>query len=237
MYLALFDLENALDTQQQALQPLCLLTGELLRRLDERCAALEDRGRFIELVRTQRCAARDEVADEIRLAEARRNFDRTGKRDDLRLDAVALQVVREDARIRRRDALALQHLWAFVRHARRQAERQAALAEVEAADLREQLRLALLENLEPPLLDDVEAHDAEVADVFLHQARNVVVAHQQHVDGHVFAVADQLILAARVAQAATHEEVERVVGQATGFLHGNLDSSICRHSHGKISIL
>ena len=99
----------------------------------------------------------------------------------------------------------MQRLRAAVRDSRGQAERQPALAEVEAADLREQLRLALLAQLEPPLLDDVEADDAEIADVLLHEARNVVVAHEQHVDGHVLAVADQLILAARVAQAAAHE--------------------------------
>ncbi len=168
--------------------------------------------------------ARHEVADQVGLAEARRDLDRTRERDDLRVDAVALQIVGEDARVGRRDPLALQLLRAFERHAGRQTEREPALAEVEPAHLAEEFLLALRDQLEAPLLDDVEADDAQVADVFLHEARNVVVANQQHVDRHVFAVADQLVLAARIAQAAANEQLERVVGQPAGLLHGDLDS-------------
>src|SRR6185436_15659120 len=96
-------------------------------------------------------------------------------------------------RVGGRDALALHRARAVIALAVGHAERQAALTEVEAAELAEELRLALLEHLEPPFLDDVEADDAEVADVLLHEPRDVVVAHEQHVDRHVLAEADQLI--------------------------------------------
>ena len=50
--------------------------------------------------------------------------------------------------------------------------------------------------LEALLLEHVEADEPEVADVFLHQVGNVVVAHEQHVERHVLAEAHELILAA-----------------------------------------
>ncbi len=95
--------------------------------------------------------------------------------------------------------------------------------------------LALLDHLELALLDDVEADDAEVADVFLHEARDVVVAHEQHVDRHVLAVADQLVLAAGVAEPAAHEQLEGVVREPAGLLDGDLDPGFRGNSHGHFS--
>ena len=68
------------------------------------------------------------------------------------------------------------------------------------------------------LFDDVQPDDAEIADVLLHQVGNVVVAHEQHIERHVLAVAHQLILAAAVLEAAADQQVERVVGQSPGLL-------------------
>ena len=74
------------------------------------------------------------------------------------------------------------------------------------------------------LFDDVQADDAEIADVLLHQVGNVVIAHEQHVERHVLAVAHQLIFAAAVLEAAADQQVERVVGQAPGFLQCDFEA-------------
>ena len=58
------------------------------------------------------------------------------------------------------------------------------------------------------LLDDVQTDDAKIANVLLHEVRDVVVAYEQHVERHVLAVAHQLILATAVLEAAPHEQVE-----------------------------
>ena len=39
------------------------------------------------------------------------------------------------------------------------------------------------------LLQHVQADEAQVADIFLHQIRDVVVAHEQHIERHVLAEA------------------------------------------------
>ena len=139
--LAFLDLQHALDPQQQALQPLRLVSGELLRRLDDRGAALEDRCRLVKLVRAQRGAARHEIADEVGFAETRRDLHRARERDDLRLHAVALQIIREDAWIRGRDALALQLLRPCERHAGRQVAAAQAPQAPRAAQLEAQVVL------------------------------------------------------------------------------------------------
>jgi hypothetical protein len=68
-------------------------------------------------------AARDEVADQVGLTEARRDLDGAGKRDDLRLDAVLLEVVAENSWIGRRDTLSLKRLRPAERDSDRQSER------------------------------------------------------------------------------------------------------------------
>ena len=52
-----------------------------------------------------------------------------------------------------------------------------------------------------------EADDAEIADVVSNQAGNVVVANEQQVDRHVFAIADELVLALGQLQAASFQQV------------------------------
>ena len=60
--------------------------------------------------------------------------------------------------------------------------------------------------------------DAELANILLDQIRNVVIAHEQDVERHVLAVADELVLAAAVLEPALRHQVERVVGEASGLL-------------------
>ena len=72
----------------------------------------------------------------------------------------------------------------------------------------------------------VAAHEAEVADVFLHQVRNVVVAHEQHVERHVLAEAHELIAAARELEAAALQQLERRIGEPARFLHGELEALV-----------
>ena len=80
-------------------------------------------------------------------------------------------------------------------------------------------------------LDDVQADEAEVADVLLHEVGDVVVAHEQHVERHVLAVAHQLVLAAAVLEAAADQQVERVIGQPAGLLDGDAQSLASFHGH------
>jgi hypothetical protein len=61
---------------------------------------------------------------------------------------------------------------------------------------------------EPLFLDDVKSNQPEIADVLLDQIGNVVVAHEQHVERHVFAVAHELVFAAAEFQAATEQQIE-----------------------------
>ena len=49
----------------------------------------------------------------------------------------------------------------------------------------------------------------------------VVIPNQEQVDRHVFAIADELVLALGQLQSAAFQQVDRVFGQATGLLHRN----------------
>jgi hypothetical protein len=82
------------------------------------------------------------------------------------------------------------------------------------------------------LFDHVETDDAEIANVLLHQVRNVVIAHEQQVERHVLAVAHQLVLAAAVLQPAADHQVQRVVGEAPGLLQGHFEARSFVH-HGR----
>ena len=65
----------------------------------------------------------NEVADQVGLAEARRDLDCAGKRDDLRAHAVACEIGLEYPGIRRRDPLAVERLRTVERDSIRHAER------------------------------------------------------------------------------------------------------------------
>ena len=69
---------------------------------------------------------------------------------------------------------------------------------------------------------------AEIANVFLDEVRDVVVPHEQHVERHVLAVAHQLVLAAAELQAAAGEQVERQVGESARLLHRDAQALLSR---------
>ena len=111
----------------------------------------------------------------------------------------------------------------------RHGERQPAAAEVELLQDLDARRGAAGQHREALFLEHVEADEAEVADVFLHQVGNVVVAHEQHVERHVLAVAHQLVLAAAELEAAAVQQVERLVGEASRLLHGDAQALLAIH--------
>ena len=82
--------------------------------------------------------------------------------------------------------------------------------------------------LEALFFEHVAADEPEIADVFLHEVGNVVVAHEQHVERHVLAEAHELVAAARELEAAALEQLERRIGEATGLLDGELEALLCR---------
>ena len=81
------------------------------------------------------------------------------------------------------------------------------MAEVEIEDAVEQGFATFGFPAQALLFHDVQADDAEVADVVADEARNIVVADKQQVDRHVFAETEQLILALDELQSATLEQV------------------------------
>ena len=115
----------------------------------------------------------------------------------------------------------------------RHREAQPAAPEVQRAQRLEARGRAARGQLEALLLQHVQADQAEIADVFLHQVGDVVVAHEQHVERHVLAESHQLILAARQLQAAARQQVERRIGQSAGFLDRKFEA--CRRLiHAKL---
>ena len=80
------------------------------------------------------------------------------------------------------------------------------------------------DELEAFFLQHVAPDEPEIADVFLHEVRNVVVTHEQHIERHVFAEAHELIATTRELQAAALEQLERRVGEPSGFLYGELEA-------------
>ena len=102
------------------------------------------------------------------------------------------------------------------------------MAEIECVYLPEAGGVALGLPGQALFLDNVEPDDTEVADVVADEARDIVIPNQQQVDRHVLAVADQLVLAAGQFEATAFQQVDRMFGQATGFLHRDLDALLGR---------
>ena len=73
------------------------------------------------------------------------------------------------------------------------------------------------------LLDHIQTDHAEIADILLHEIRDVVVAHEQHVERHVLAVAHELVFAAAVLEPAARQQIERGIGEPAALLHGDLE--------------
>ena len=183
-----------------------------------------------QVVGEQRRAGRDEVADQVGAAEARRDLDGARQRDDLGLRSSS-RAGSAPARAGRWWRCAGRRCWRGPGSGSRRAPRSPGGSGRSRARCSSSKRAwrAARGHGEALLLDDVEADEAEVADVLLHQVRDVVVAHEQHVERHVLAVAHQLVLAAAVLQAAAGQQVERVVGEPAGLLDGDAQALLAFH--------
>src|SRR5579862_263338 len=104
--------------------------------------------------------------------------------------------------VRRRDALAAHGAEPFPRMLSGNREREPAAAKVETPYALEARVLAVSRELQALLLEHVEADDTQFADVFLHQLRNVVIAHKKNIEGQVFTKPDELVLPAGKLQSA-----------------------------------
>ena len=82
------------------------------------------------------------------------------------------------------------------------------MAKIKLEDLLELRRGAIGKQSLACFLDDIKPHDAEVTDVFAHQPRNIIIPHQQQVDGHIFAIEEQLVLALREFEPTTLQQID-----------------------------
>ena len=230
---ALPHLLHSVDAHQQPLHPVLFLGRQGEGRTDEHGMALEDRFHLAQVIRFQRRAARDQIADQIRALEPRGDLDGAGERDDMRRDLALAQEALEQERIRGRDALAPQRVDTLPGRFGRNGERQPAAAEIEPTHRHEPGSAPARGELEALLLEHVEAEETQVADILLHQVRDVVIAHEEYIERHVLPVPDELILAARELETAAHEQIERGVGEAPRLLHGELET---RDIHARLSV-
>jgi hypothetical protein len=173
------------------------------------------------VIRGERGPGRHQVADQVRATEARRDLDGARQRHDVRRDGVLAEEAPEHVRVGGRDAPARDALQAFVPEVLRHGECEPAPPVIELLQHLDPWRRAARRHREALLLEHVHADEAQVADVLLHQVRDVVVADEQHVERHVLAVTHQLVLAAVELESAAVQQVERLVGQPARFLHGD----------------
>ncbi len=115
------------------------------------------------------------------------------------------QEASQNLRVGRGDALALQGSRAAILESVRHRDAQLAAPEIQQLYRFEQRRNGAGGERQALLLHHVQAHQPQIAHILLHQIGNVVVAHEQHVERHVLAVAHQLVLAAAVLQAAARQ--------------------------------
>ena len=212
--LALAHLLHALDAHQQALDPLILLGREVERRADDGGAAFQHGLHFAQVIGLQRRAGGDQIADEVGAPEARRDFHRAGQRHDLRLH-VPLRADSSRACTDRWWQCACREARRSLRMTRPSGtaseRRQRPKSSVRICWKRARGTVCL--ELQALLLQHVEPDEAEVADILLHEVRDVVIAHEQHIERHVLAVRHELVLAARDLEATAQQQVERRVGE------------------------
>ncbi|MGC4027852.1 MAG: hypothetical protein QM696_03105 [Steroidobacteraceae bacterium] len=142
---------------------------------------------------------------------------------------LAAQEIRKDGRVGGGDAPALQAAKALPRLALGHRDRQPAMAEIQLPQHLEAGGGAALGHLQPPLLEHIETHQPEIADILLHQVGNIVVAHEQHIQRQVLAKAHELVLAARELQAAASQQIQRVFREPARLLHGKLEAGVFVH--------
>ena len=222
--LAALDLFHAVDAHQQAARPLLFFLCDRHGRADERGLTLHHRLRVAQMIRSESRSGGDQIADQIRAAQPRRNFDRSRQHHDFGGDVVLFEKAREDMRIGRGDAFALQRARTLIVEAVGHGDAQSAAPEIQQLHGLEQGPESARLERKPFLFDDVQADQTQIADVFLHQVWNVVIANEQHVERHVLAVAHQLVFTAAVFQAAARQQIQRVVGETAAFLNGDLEA-------------
>jgi hypothetical protein len=130
----------------------------------------------------------------------------------------------EDVRIGGGNALALKRGRAAIFESVGHGDAQPAAPEIQELHGLEQRRDAAGGERQALLPHHVQPDQPQVAHILLHQVRNVVVAHEQHVERHVLPVAHQLILAAAVLEPAARQQLERAVGEPAALLHGDLQA-------------
>ena len=69
--------------------------------------------------------------------------------------------------------------------------------------------------------EHVAADDAELTTAFDEQARDVVVAHQQHVDRQVLAIEEQLVAALAEGEAGAAQQGKGILREPARLLHGD----------------
>ena len=169
-------------------------------------------------------AGGDQVADGLGQTEAGGHLDGAAEVDDLRLKALFGKVAFGQLRVGGGNAQPGQVGRAGVRPLLGEGDGEAAAAEV-------QLTLDLIgvagaggAALEGGFLEDVVADDAEVAHAVHDQLRDVVIAHEEHIEGEVFGVQEQLFLRGLDLDAAAGEQIERVGGEAAALLDGEAEA-------------
>jgi diaminopimelate decarboxylase len=98
-------------------------------------------------------------------------------------------------------------------------QRQAAAAEIEAAQGEVTRVFTLGAAAEQLFFQHVLADDAEIDHAVHHQARDVVVAHAQDIDRHVFGEGDQTLLLQVDLDAAACQQFLGFIAQAARLLH------------------
>src|SRR6185437_589429 len=108
----------------------------------------------------------------------------------------------------------------------RHRERETAASEIEHAHALKACRMTPRGELQPFLLDHIESDESEIAHVLLDEVRDIVVAHEEHIERHVLPEPEELVLAARELESTAGEQIERGVGEPPRLLHGELEAHI-----------
>ena len=140
-------------------------------------------------------------------AGARRHFHRAVQQARFKAHALLVEVLLQQVRVRRGDAGVLQALRAGIFGVERGGQRQTAAAEIEAAQGEVARVFALSAAAEQLFFQHVFADDAQIDHAVHHRARNVVVAHAQDIDRHVFREGDQALLLQVDLDAAARQQL------------------------------
>ena len=176
---------DALHAHEKLLDQSLLVGVERLALRDEAGLRTVDHLHFAQAVRLERRARAHEVADRVGEPRTRRHLDGTRQQAGPEREAALVEAALEQLRIARRDAAAVEALKPRPLLIDRNRDREAAAAEVEAAQHPEVRGLALTAACENRFLEHVFADDAQIHNPVHHEAGNVVVPDAQNFDRHV----------------------------------------------------